>query len=107
MAAPFGAAGGTEMSPAALTLKQMAEQHQHKTQMNMGGPMGVVRSRVLPGFFLPSFALDGVFTGSYRVLPGFHELILFFLSLLGSYRVDHLFLDFARFHLSLLGFTAF
>ena len=44
---PFGS-GGTEMSPAALTLKQMAEQHQHKTQMGMG-PMGMTPPTMAPG----------------------------------------------------------
>ena len=34
--APFGG-GASELSPAALTLKQMAEQHQHKAQMGIGG----------------------------------------------------------------------
>lgn len=32
---PFGNTGPAELSPAALTLKQMAEQHQHKAQMGM------------------------------------------------------------------------
>lgn len=32
--------GKGEMSPAAQTLKQMAEQHQHKTQLGMGFPAG-------------------------------------------------------------------
>ena len=32
---PFGNPGPPELSPAALTLKQMAEQHQHKAQMGM------------------------------------------------------------------------
>lgn len=36
MPQPFGVnSGGPELSPAALTLKQMAEQHQHKAQMGM------------------------------------------------------------------------
>lgn len=36
---PFGNSGTPELSPAALTLKQMAEQHQHKAQMGMAGSM--------------------------------------------------------------------
>ncbi|KAJ3666335.1 hypothetical protein Zmor_001784 [Zophobas morio] len=61
----------TELSPAAQTLKQMAEQHQHKNQMGMSFNPGARAPNSRSPY--PDFQFQGDYGGSPNSNPNFHK----------------------------------